>query len=88
MRQIGQAHAFDHVVGVTMLFACTSAFLSLVFGSTEYAGKTFHAGGYTDPAAVERILATGRSTQRQRSSYSHRSGSSASEPGRREAQRT
>ena len=29
----------------TLLFACASAFLSLVFGSTEVAGKTFHAGG-------------------------------------------
>src|SRR6185503_7951450 len=28
-----------------LLFGCASAFLSLVFGSTEVAGKTFHAGG-------------------------------------------
>jgi S-DNA-T family DNA segregation ATPase FtsK/SpoIIIE len=37
--------AYTKLTGVTLLFACSSAFLSLVFGSTESAGKTFHAGG-------------------------------------------
>jgi S-DNA-T family DNA segregation ATPase FtsK/SpoIIIE len=32
-------------IGVTMLLGCCSAFLSLVFGSTDVAGKTFNAGG-------------------------------------------
>jgi S-DNA-T family DNA segregation ATPase FtsK/SpoIIIE len=32
--------------GATLLFACLSAFLSLVFGSLEVAGKPFRAGGY------------------------------------------
>jgi DNA segregation ATPase FtsK/SpoIIIE, S-DNA-T family len=37
--------AYTKITGVTLLFGCSSAFLSLVFGSTEVAGKTFHAGG-------------------------------------------
>src|SRR4051812_15188044 len=32
-------------VGVTLLFACTTSFLSLAFGSTDVGGKTFYAGG-------------------------------------------
>jgi DNA segregation ATPase FtsK/SpoIIIE, S-DNA-T family len=37
--------AYTKISGVTLLVACSSAFLSLAFGSTEYAGKMFHAGG-------------------------------------------
>jgi S-DNA-T family DNA segregation ATPase FtsK/SpoIIIE len=37
--------AYTKVSGVTLLFACSSAFLSLVFGSAEVAGKAFYAGG-------------------------------------------
>jgi S-DNA-T family DNA segregation ATPase FtsK/SpoIIIE len=37
--------AYTKVTGAGLLFACSSAFLSLVFGSTEVAGKSFHAGG-------------------------------------------
>ena len=37
--------AYTKLTGVGLLFGCASAFLSLVFGSTEVAGKTFHAGG-------------------------------------------
>lgn len=37
--------AYTKFVGVSLFFGCSSAFLSLVFGSTEVAGKTFHAGG-------------------------------------------
>jgi len=37
--------AYTKLTGVTLLFGCSSAFLSLVFGSTEGAGKSFHAGG-------------------------------------------
>ncbi|MBI4888771.1 MAG: DNA translocase FtsK [Acidobacteria bacterium] len=37
--------AYTKGVGVTVFFGCGSAFLSLLFGSTEVAGKTFHAGG-------------------------------------------
>jgi S-DNA-T family DNA segregation ATPase FtsK/SpoIIIE len=34
------------VAGITLLFTCLSAFLSLVFGSLELSGKPFRAGGY------------------------------------------
>jgi S-DNA-T family DNA segregation ATPase FtsK/SpoIIIE len=37
--------AYTKVTGVVLLFACSSAFLSLVFGSTEVAGHPFDAGG-------------------------------------------
>jgi len=37
--------AYTKLFGVTLLFACFSAFLSIAFGSTEVAGKAFHAGG-------------------------------------------
>ena len=37
--------AYTKIVGVTLLVACTSSFLSLAVGSTEYGGKAFHAGG-------------------------------------------
>ena len=37
--------AYTKLTGVTLLFGCSSAFLSLVFGSTEGAGKSIHAGG-------------------------------------------
>ena len=37
--------AYTKVSGVTLLFACCSAFLGLVFGSADVAGAPFHAGG-------------------------------------------
>jgi S-DNA-T family DNA segregation ATPase FtsK/SpoIIIE len=37
--------AYTKLTGVTLLFGCSSAFLSLVLGGTEAAGKTFYAGG-------------------------------------------
>ena len=37
--------AYTKVTGAALLFSCSSAFLSLVFGSTDVAGKSFHAGG-------------------------------------------
>jgi DNA segregation ATPase FtsK/SpoIIIE, S-DNA-T family len=37
--------AYTKVTGAVLLFGCSSAFLSLVFGSTELAGKSLHAGG-------------------------------------------
>ena len=37
--------AYTKGVGVTLLFACTTPFLSLTFGSTDVGGKVFHAGG-------------------------------------------
>ena len=37
--------AYTKVFGVTLFFGCASSFLSLIFGSSEVAGKTFHAGG-------------------------------------------
>jgi S-DNA-T family DNA segregation ATPase FtsK/SpoIIIE len=37
--------AYTKLVGVTLLFACFSAFLSLVLRSAEVDGKAFHAGG-------------------------------------------
>ncbi|HUK33555.1 MAG TPA: DNA translocase FtsK 4TM domain-containing protein, partial [Vicinamibacterales bacterium] len=38
--------AATKVTGATLLFACLSAFLSLVFSTLEVAGKPFRAGGY------------------------------------------
>jgi S-DNA-T family DNA segregation ATPase FtsK/SpoIIIE len=38
--------AYTKLVGVTLLFSCASAFLSLAFGSTDVAGKTYRAGGW------------------------------------------
>jgi DNA segregation ATPase FtsK/SpoIIIE, S-DNA-T family len=37
--------AYTKLTGVALLFGCSSAFLSLVFGSMEVSGKTFYAGG-------------------------------------------
>jgi S-DNA-T family DNA segregation ATPase FtsK/SpoIIIE len=37
--------AYTKVTGAGLLFCCSSTFLSLVLGSTEVAGKSFHAGG-------------------------------------------
>jgi S-DNA-T family DNA segregation ATPase FtsK/SpoIIIE len=37
--------AYTKAFGVTLFFGGASAFLSLIFGSTEVAGKTFDAGG-------------------------------------------
>jgi len=39
--------AATKVSGATLLFACVSAFLSLVFSTLDVAGKSFRAGGYT-----------------------------------------
>jgi S-DNA-T family DNA segregation ATPase FtsK/SpoIIIE len=36
---------YTKLTGVVLFFACFSAFLSIAFGSTEVAGKAFHAGG-------------------------------------------
>ncbi|MBF8301352.1 MAG: translocase FtsK, partial [Acidobacteria bacterium] len=37
--------AYTKAFGVTLFFGCASSFLSLIFGSAEVAGTTFHAGG-------------------------------------------
>jgi len=37
--------AYTKAFGVTLFFGCASAFLSLIVGSTDVAGQTFHAGG-------------------------------------------
>ena len=37
--------AYTKLVGVGLFFGCASSFLSLILGSTDVAGKTFHAGG-------------------------------------------
>ena len=37
--------AYTKVFGMTLFFACASSFLSLIFGGTDVAGKTFYAGG-------------------------------------------
>jgi DNA segregation ATPase FtsK/SpoIIIE, S-DNA-T family len=37
--------AYTKIVGVLLLFGCSSSFLSLAFGSTDVDGKAFHAGG-------------------------------------------
>ena len=36
---------YTKATGILLLFACSSAFLSLLFGSAEVSGKTFQAGG-------------------------------------------
>jgi DNA segregation ATPase FtsK/SpoIIIE, S-DNA-T family len=36
---------YTKVTGVSLFFGCATAFLGLAFGSTDVAGKTFHAGG-------------------------------------------
>jgi DNA segregation ATPase FtsK/SpoIIIE, S-DNA-T family len=36
---------YTKAFGIALLLACSSAFLSLVFGSAEVSGKTFEAGG-------------------------------------------
>ena len=38
--------AATKATGAALLFACISAFLSLVFGNLEVSGKSFRAGGY------------------------------------------
>jgi S-DNA-T family DNA segregation ATPase FtsK/SpoIIIE len=38
--------AITKATGAALLFACISAFLSLVFGNLEVSGKSFRAGGY------------------------------------------
>ena len=37
--------AYTKLAGATLFFGCACAFLSLLFGTAEIAGKTFHAGG-------------------------------------------
>ena len=37
--------AYTKLLGVGLFFGCASSFLSLILGSTDVAGKTFHAGG-------------------------------------------
>jgi DNA segregation ATPase FtsK/SpoIIIE, S-DNA-T family len=37
--------AYTKLTGIALLLSCTSAFLSLVFGDTDVAGKTVFAGG-------------------------------------------
>jgi len=37
---------YTKIVGASMLFGCTSALLSLAFGTVEIEGKAFPAGGY------------------------------------------
>ena len=37
--------AYTKAFGVTLFFGCATSFLSLIFGSTEVAGETSHAGG-------------------------------------------
>ena len=36
---------YTKLIGITLLVGCSSAFLSLVFGSADVSGKTFDAGG-------------------------------------------
>jgi S-DNA-T family DNA segregation ATPase FtsK/SpoIIIE len=45
--------AYTKATGAVLLFACSSAFLSLVFGSTELAGKPLHAGGSVGSSIAE-----------------------------------
>ena len=43
---LGRCRRHQDVIGAGLLFASTSAFLSLVFSTLEVAGKSFRAGGY------------------------------------------
>jgi S-DNA-T family DNA segregation ATPase FtsK/SpoIIIE len=45
------------VAGAALLFTCSSAFLSLVFGSLEVSGKPFRAGGYTGDWLAKELAA-------------------------------
>ena len=38
--------AYTKVVGVTLFFGCASTFISLIFGTSQLDGETFHAGGW------------------------------------------
>jgi len=38
--------AYTKVVGVALFFGCASTFLSVIFGTSQLDGKTFHAGGW------------------------------------------
>ena len=38
--------AYTKVVGVALFFGCASTFMSLIFGTSQLDGKTFHAGGW------------------------------------------
>ena len=42
--------AYTKVTGVTLLFAASSAFLSLVFGASDVGGRTLEAGGWVGGA--------------------------------------
>ncbi len=65
--------------GAGLLFACLSAFLSLVFGTLEVSGKSFRAGGYTGD-----FLAKSRSSfSRSSSPHSSRSAGSSERFSRR-----
>ena len=37
--------AYTKMIGLALFFGCATSFLSLILGSTDVAGKTFHAGG-------------------------------------------
>jgi S-DNA-T family DNA segregation ATPase FtsK/SpoIIIE len=38
--------AYTKALGAALLFGCTASFLSLAFGTLDFAGKQFRAGGY------------------------------------------
>ena len=38
--------AYTKLIGAGLLFGCVSSFMSLAFGTTQIAGKTFRAGGF------------------------------------------
>ena len=69
--------AYTKVFGVTLFFGCASSFLSLIFGSTQVAGKTFHAGGLIGRGSEQRSpstsIAPARSSRCSPSSHSRRS---------------
>jgi S-DNA-T family DNA segregation ATPase FtsK/SpoIIIE len=47
---------YTKAFGAALLFGCSAAFLSLVFGALEISGKEFRAGGYMG-AALSSVLA-------------------------------
>jgi len=47
--------AATKATGATLLFACISAFLSLVFGTLDVSGKSFRAGGYAGEFLARRM---------------------------------
>ena len=51
--------AYTKLVGLLLLFACTTSFLSLAFGPLATSNKTYRAGGYLGEWLAETLAVTG-----------------------------